>query len=584
MHVKLAYDLTHPKGKAGATEELRADDALPPVTTQEKMPGPTQTPLQTGLKHVVGCDFEQATNRLHFVEFAAGKLSSVGVPPAASAYSFGTGYNQPEDVRLSVFGVYAYVTERTGDLLRVSILGPNRREAHVVTTGLNTPQQLFLDEAHGVAYTVEYASPGSLVRIDLETGAKTVVAAALDHPIGLVLTSDLQFAYVSEQTTGLDKGRISRIQLSTAGRTTLTTGLTNPFFLTWADTAEDSLYVPQRDPANSVVRVGVTSGAVNTFLTGAPFRPSCVAAPYPGLLFVCSDSVVGSVNTAVVAPTDLLMGIGQIPISSIDPTNGRASTPPGSIYYVSNAPFGGTLPVMVNYELAAARGAAYYQVLADGVGQTDNWNVYVWNGFAFVQQTVAAETVGTAKGCFPVHTVAELSNHQPPNLGYQLDSTALGSGGQHNIQLQFLDSSGAAMFVSSQISILVDNVPCVATLEPPTLLPATTANACGLLNYGSTSSTVSISCTVYQPYANATYSTSLTRGFTPLGSPPPPTLPSGGLMVELSPITATVAQLMGTCSTAAFAFEVYVAATMTNGLWRQSQYDAEALVGFVLAP
>lgn len=53
-----------------------------------------------------------------------------------------------------------------------------------------------------------------------------------------------------------------------------------------------------------------------------------------------------------------------------------------------------------------------------------------------------------------------------------------------------------------------------------------------------------------------------------------------------SPITATVAELMGTCAatgTAGFAMEIYVAATMTNGFSRQSQYDAEALEGFVLA-
>jgi hypothetical protein len=43
-----------------------------------------------------------------------------------------------------------------------------------------------------------------------------------------------------------------------------------------------------------------------------------------------------------------------------------------------------------------------------------------------------------------------------------------------------------------------------------------------------------------------------------------------------------VNQLLGSCPTAGFAAEVYVAATMTNGNGRQSQYDAEALMGFVL--
>jgi hypothetical protein len=49
-------------------------------------------------------------------------------------------------------------------------------------------------------------------------------------------------------------------------------------------------------------------------------------------------------------------------------------------------------------------------------------------------------------------------------------------------------------------------------------------------------------------------------------------------------MTATVGNLLDSCPTAGFAAEVYVAATITNGYNRQSQYDAEALMGFVLTP
>ena len=53
---------------------------------------------------------------------------------------------------------------------------------------------------------VEYASPGHLWRIDLTTGTKTAVVSNLEFGVGLVLSADLQYAYVSEQTTGPDKG------------------------------------------------------------------------------------------------------------------------------------------------------------------------------------------------------------------------------------------------------------------------------------------------------------------------------------------------------------------------------------------
>jgi hypothetical protein len=55
------------------------------------MPGPTQTPIQTGLGGAIGCDFALAKNQLFFVEFATGRFSSLTVPPAPHVYSFGTG-------------------------------------------------------------------------------------------------------------------------------------------------------------------------------------------------------------------------------------------------------------------------------------------------------------------------------------------------------------------------------------------------------------------------------------------------------------------------------------------------------------
>jgi hypothetical protein len=38
----------------------------------------------------------------------------------------GTGYQQPEDVKASADGTHVYVTERTGDLLRISLTNANR--------------------------------------------------------------------------------------------------------------------------------------------------------------------------------------------------------------------------------------------------------------------------------------------------------------------------------------------------------------------------------------------------------------------------------------------------------------------------
>jgi hypothetical protein len=563
---------------------------LPPIPLPipAPLPAPIQTQLHAGLGGAVGCDFNASQNRLVFVEYG-GKLSSLTIAPAIPAYTvLGTGYTTPEDVKLSKDGTHAYVTERSGDLVKVALASANRVSATVVASGMNSPQQMFLDEAHNSAYVVEYASPGKLYKINLTSGVKTIITGALTYPIGLTLTSDLQYAYVSDQS-----GHVNEVQISSGTITTISTGLTNPFYLTWADAAQDMLYVPQRDPANSIATVSVSSGAKNVVVSGVPFRPSSCVVPYAGQLLVCCDSVIEEVQFAgFLSNGPLLMGIGQIPANFVNPVSGLATTPAGSPYQVTNAPFGGTLPIMVNYQSAYNAGARFYQVLADGIVQTGSWTVYRWNGTTNVLNTVPSATISTTPGCYPVHPIAELFNYQPPALGYELNTTPL-TNGPHHIELQFLDAAGNKLkpnLVSLSLLVEINNQSCVAVLQAPVLntSPATGADTCGVLHYGSTkTTTVSLSFTASHPANYATFSTALVRGVTPLGDPPLPTpLPSGPVTAApaASPITPapTVANLLGTCPTAGFAAEVYVAATMTNGNGRQSQYDAEALMGFVL--
>src|SRR5262249_45193697 len=161
--------------------------------------------------------------------------------------------------------------------------------ATVVTSGMTAPQQMFLDEAHHSAYVVEYASPGHLWRVDLTTGTKTAITSSLTNAIGIELTANLQTAYVTEQTASPDQVHVSTIQLSTGSRTTLVKGLTSPFFLTWSDAAQTTLLVAERDPANRITGINVTSATTNLVAGGVPTRPSSVSVRSPGDLLICSD-------------------------------------------------------------------------------------------------------------------------------------------------------------------------------------------------------------------------------------------------------------------------------------------------------
>ena len=69
------------------------------------------------------------------------------------AYSvLGTGYSNPEDVKISRDDNHLYITERAsgslnGTLVRVAFGAANRAAATVIASGMTAPQQLVLDEA-----------------------------------------------------------------------------------------------------------------------------------------------------------------------------------------------------------------------------------------------------------------------------------------------------------------------------------------------------------------------------------------------------------------------------------------------------
>ena len=138
---------------------------------------------------------------------------------------------------------------------------------------------MFLDEAHDSAYVVEFSSPGRLLKVNLTSGAKTVIASGLDNPIGVVveLEPPVRLHHRADHWAGpgprqQDPGK-QRPADDACKRVDC------PFFLTWTGPSEDALYVPQRDPSNSILIVNVTNGATTTAVTGVPFRPSSVAVP-----------------------------------------------------------------------------------------------------------------------------------------------------------------------------------------------------------------------------------------------------------------------------------------------------------------
>ncbi len=384
----------------------------------------------------------------------------------------GTGYNRPEDIKVCADETRAYVTERSGNLLRVNLTSANRPSATVVSSGMTAPHQIVLDEDHNQAYVVEYASPGRLIRINLATGAQTVLINNLDRAIGLLMTHDFQFAYVSEQTAGPAGGCVSRIRLATGNREVLVTGMTSPFFMTWADPGESGILITERDPANRVTRINLTQSPVTTSAValGVPFRPSSVAVMAATQLLVCSDQVITQLDltsSVYQATGPMLLGIGHVPVDRIsrhtplDPiADGYADTTvdPGYFFQVKDSPFGGSMAIMFNHEGAFGDGARYYKLLVDGVEPRQTWSDYRWS--TSVNKFVLQQISPSATGYYKVRSPGELwYNHW---LGYILDSSGL-SNALHVITVRLFASQSAASEIGSasgpgqSMAVKIDN-------------------------------------------------------------------------------------------------------------------------------
>mgnify|MGYP000104589111 CR=1 FL=1 len=489
----------------------------------------------------------------------------------------GTGYTQPEDIAVLSDETTAYVTERPGNLLKVNLTNANRSAATVVCSGLNAPQQLWVDEAHKQAYVVEYANPGRLIRVDLNTGVKTVLYNGLNFAVGLTLSSDLAYAYVSEQ--GL--AGISRIELSTGIKTLVANGLTNPFFLTWADASETRLLVPERDPANRVALVDVTrpSGNVTIFISGAASRPSSIAVIQPGTYCVCSDAQIDEFFLTVSGSSFLYKGIGYVPWNLI-PANGKADTTTQPAYpfqFPKDSPFGGTLPVNIDHRNAWDAGIVYYKVLIDTVARFDSWNDLRMNPSNGRYEIIELQKPD-ASGFYSIHNPTKV--YYNTDLGCLLDSTSV-TNGLHTLKVEFYNA--AHVLVSSMgNALLVNNQSCVALLNIPMLDGLPADPNCGYLKYVDKAKNVTLHWIASHPQGFATYSFGIIKGVNSFDSMSGSVFPATSFSFNY---VKKVSEFLGTCPTvAAFAESLYVATTVINGVGRQSQYDASASIAFCLAP
>jgi hypothetical protein len=245
--------------------------------------------------------------------------------------------------------------------------------------------------------------------------------------------------------------------------------------------------------------------------------------------------------------------------------------------------------LMINYMRALNDGAAYYRVFisntVSGFAMQDvTWTDEHWNGFEYVAVTTGPHNVAGQPGFFPTRALSDLFEWMNPSLGGLMPTTGFPNG-LNTIWIEFVDGLGNFLEWSTPLTILVDNNRCIATLSPPMLHGAGASPECGLLHYGvKDTSPVTMAFTASHPNNFASFSFNVVKGVNAVTLPPLPVSGPVSTAAGLSPVNESVSDLLGTCTIAGFAEDLYVAASANNGWGRQSQYDAEALIAFVLAP
>ena len=452
---------------------------------------PVPTTIATGFGGNVGCAYRRSTDQLLIVD-----STSPSTIYAVNAHThvktvIGTGYTALHDIALSADGLHAYLAESPGSLLRVALASANRASATVVASGLNGAEQIALDEAHGFAYVAEFTA-GQLQRINLADGTRKAVVTGVFCPYGLLVTSDGRFAYVSDQLS-----QILRFDLESNTHTVIASGLNGPRFLTWADAGESVILFPQANPTGTVCKLDLTASAAVTAIAGpTPPDVRSVAVLSPEQLLITSHEAIShiSLTDSVYSPAGpILLGIEFVPADIKHLPGGYADTSKdsGYFFYIKDAPFGGTLPLMINHDHARnlSPAAAFYQVFITAQGGAP---VMVQQPFSDYRWSVALNqfelvTRVPTNGYYPVRAAGEIwLNYW---LGLLLDTTGQPNG-LNTISVKLFSAQSAASEIGHSTdtgrsaTVMIDNTVPTARIEQ-ILHDGLPVNTCAIVNSGS---------------------------------------------------------------------------------------------------
>ncbi len=538
------------------------------------------------------------------------KIKWVTYKPPNPYRILGTGYYKPNDIAATSDGKTAYITEQQSgpilgggslpkgtNLLKVNLEKASRSEATVIySSKVLGPaiQQICLDEQRQQAYVVEGQR---LLRIDLISRQKTVVLDGLDNPRGLLISVDLNYAYISDYRS------IRRYSLNGDEVVDIAKGLINPRYLTWADTAQSSIFVTQDQPSRVTIIDNINkSPSVRDVVTnGLGKSPMSVAYVDPTHLLICCDNEIymGNPMEYIAMPSGFFKGIGRVLTTFIK--NGKADTrepidqltgKPIYPYLFENQPFGGDLSLNIDHNRARDK-YTYYRVKVDNVVRYDTWSDMKFNSKTgkydikvdFIPMTIL-DAQGNPlldkdgkpmSGFHLVNTENEYMGNS--DLAMILDSSSLPNKMQ-TFSIEFADKSGN-LYAEIQ-EILIDNTHCFAKIEMPKVDGVSVSNECGILKC-TPDQELKMAYFASHPNDLATYKWRLGRGGKSAVQADGCSIDYGDVKSKqfyFGPIK--VEKLLESCKGAAFYAILDVYAKATNGEYRLSKYDAHYAIAFAL--
>jgi hypothetical protein len=277
----------------------------------------------------------------------------------------------------------------------------------------------------------------------------------------------------------------------------IASSLKGPRHLIFADAGESVILFPVPNPTGTVMKLDLTASPPAAVAIAGPtqMHPYSLAVLSPDKLLVVSAQAVAQANltdSVYSSSGPILLGIGFVPADSKHLPGGYADTSmdPAYFFQVKDCPFGGALPLMINWVHARAMGmgANYYKVFVSSGGPEvevrQSFSDYKWNTALNQFELV---TTSPTNGFYLLRSAGEiwLNNW----LGLLLDTSGLPNT-LNKISVKLYSAQNAAAEIGHgtdagrYASVMIDNTAPTAILNQ-ILHDGASVKPCEIISSGS---------------------------------------------------------------------------------------------------